>query len=141
MNREMYELLLRSFDDELSSKERKVLQEALTQSEELRAEKVRIEQLRRQLAEAGRASFKPFFAERVVNRIRGLEERVQQDFFEALSYFFKRVVVLGAVLVILMLSAQFLAPSQQPEYEINDRQTTLDDAMYHTYAASLEELL
>jgi anti-sigma factor RsiW len=98
MNERMLELLLRSFDEELSAEEGKELREALAASEALRHEKSRIEKMRKMVSESGADTFRPFFAERVMRRVTEMREArngvwTLQDW---LSRVFRRVAIVGA---------------------------------------------
>jgi anti-sigma factor RsiW len=66
----MLDLMIRSLDGELTTADRLELNEALAGSAELRDELARLVAVRRVVADSRRASFGPFFAERVMRRIR-----------------------------------------------------------------------
>jgi hypothetical protein len=97
MNDEMLELLYRSFDEELTAEQSKVLEDALAVSEDLRKEKSRIAAMRKMVAESGMDSFRPFFAERVMRRIEDLRggESSLWTLQEWLPRVFRRVAVVG----------------------------------------------
>lgn len=100
-------LLYRSFDDNLDETEQQKLAEALRNSGELREEKRQIEMQRNAILQSGSGlSFKPFFAERVMNRISGEEkkENYAEIFFEALFSLFKRVALIGAAACIAIIA-------------------------------------
>ena len=58
MKKTLLELLYRSFDTQLSAQENDKLEEALAKSEELRRERERIRNLRAEISQHGKASFK-----------------------------------------------------------------------------------
>lgn len=100
-------LLIRSFDSDLSKNERTELENALQNSLELREEKKRLETVRGMVARNSARSFKPFFAARVMQRINAATNQ-QEDFFESLSWMFRRVVLAGALTVILLFASALL---------------------------------
>lgn len=104
MNKKTLDLLYRSFDEDLEDKEQKQLAEALENSKELRREKEQIDAQRRALYESAVRTFKPFFAERVMNRILSPEKKagVQEVFYESLRIVFRRFAI-GAVIVLMAL--------------------------------------
>lgn len=105
MKNKIIDMLYRSFDAPLSDAERRELEEALRASPELRAEKTRIEVMRRGLASMASRSFEPGFSERVMARI-GVEisgETAAERFFESLSYLFRRVALAGAIVIVALV--------------------------------------
>ena len=69
MDNNLYNLLLRSFDTPLTENEQRQLENALASSEEFRAAKEEIVALRFGLQGLKGETFKPFFAERVMERL------------------------------------------------------------------------
>ncbi len=106
MNEKMLELLYRSFDDRLTEGERKELDEALAVSEELRVEKERITAMRNSISSNRAVSFGPFFADRVMNRIRGLEttDSGEEIFFESLYRMFRPLALAASVAIFTLIS-------------------------------------
>jgi hypothetical protein len=105
MDKKILKLLYRSFDDELNEKEREQLEKALKKSKELQEEREQIIAQRQALAASSEPSFKPFFAERVMNRIESLGRRNNglESFYEILLLMFRRFAVIGAALLLLLL--------------------------------------
>ena len=103
MNKKILELLYRSFDDVLKPEEQKQLEKALVESVKLQEEKVRIAQLRTTISDSAAKSFKPFFAEKVIRKIKE-QEGVQETFFESLMYVFRPVAIAAVVLLITLVS-------------------------------------
>ncbi len=105
MDKKILELLFRSFDQELNEKEQRTLREALDRFEELRMERDRILDQRRAIAESPKPSFKPHFAERVMSRIESLGERKNgfEAFYETLLMMFRRLALVGAAVLIILL--------------------------------------
>ena len=106
MDKKIVHLLYKSFDVALSDLEQKILNRALADSLELRLEKERINKIRNRAARSAAVSFKPFFAERVMQQIKSAKERIEHasDFFESLVYMFRRVALVGVLVSLLILS-------------------------------------
>jgi len=104
LDEEILELLFRSFDDDLSEKERDLLEKALKDSEELRLEGAKIKEQRQVLSESAAQSFKPYFAERVMQRIDSLSEKNGlEKFYETFKAMFRRFAIAGAVILIALI--------------------------------------
>lgn len=99
--RKNQKLLYRSFDDDLTESERRRLQQALDNSAALRAQKLRIERMRGNLASVEFQSGKPFLAERVWNRITSTE--IADPFWEFLFLNFKRSAVATAIFLFILI--------------------------------------
>ena len=109
VEKEDYNLLLRSFDEDLDTVQAGKLTEALNASRELQAERDKILAIRNLIA-SRKASFKPGFTKRVLNRIReeNLPEVISPDFNQTFFNVFKKVALTGvAAIVILLLSIYF----------------------------------
>lgn len=104
MNKKILRLLYRSFEEKLEEKEQKQVEEALRRSEELRQEKERIAAMRKAVADSAHRSFKPFFAERVMNRIMaGEKESLMISVFEPLKAVFQRLAIAAAIIIIVLM--------------------------------------
>lgn len=105
MNKKIIKLLYKSFDAPLSENEKEVLAKTLKESEGLRREKEKIIAMREKLASAPAASFKPFFAERVLNRIRGQNNSMGEraSIFDSLVAAFKPMAIAAMILLISIL--------------------------------------
>jgi hypothetical protein len=106
MNQKMLELLYRSFDAELSTEEQQQLEQALASSKQLTREKEELTRLRTIVSDEAAQSFKPFFAARVMRRIRSVPERAKNGdlFFESLITFFKPVAIAAMILLLVLFS-------------------------------------
>jgi anti-sigma factor RsiW len=106
MNKRTNDLLYRSLDSPLGDAEQAELERVLKESAALRAEKKRIEKLREVLTHSGEKKFKPFFAERVLQRLALPERRRESevDFFSSLVFLFRRVAVAAALVCLLMIA-------------------------------------
>lgn len=105
MDNKILKLLYRSFDDELNPEEKERLDRALKESEELRKGKEQILAQRQALAESSSPSFKPFFPERVMNRIESLGSKKNgfEFFYETLLLMFRRFAIVGAAILLILL--------------------------------------
>jgi len=74
MDKKIIDLLYRSFDSDLSAEEQHLLEQALRESDALKTEKEKITAIRANLALEKEQSFKPFFAERVMNKIQNVSK-------------------------------------------------------------------
>jgi hypothetical protein len=105
-NKKILKLLYRSFDDNLNEKEQKRLADALEKSPELCWEKQQIQAQRTAAANTAVQSFKPFFAQRVMEQINVLEGKTNglglQVFYESLVSVFRKVAAVGAVVSLVM---------------------------------------
>ncbi len=97
MDDNFYNLLLRSFDDRLTDSEQRRLESALRSSEELRTAKEEIVALRHRLQGIKGNTFRPFFAERVMERLHDPELSMAEYFVSV----FRDVAIGAAVLVII----------------------------------------
>ena len=103
--RKNQKLLYRSFDDDLTEKDHRQLQQALENSAALRAKKLRIERMRGNFASATPPSGKPFLADRVWNRITTTE--IADPFWEFLFLNFKRSALATAILLFVLIGFHF----------------------------------
>ena len=132
MDRKILELLYRSFDDKLNSEEQEVLNNALKDSPELQQEKERITLMRRTVSGSAEESFKPFFAERVMQRIKtqtSVKKETTEDFFNSLLWSFRRVAIAGVAAALILLAINFIeADSISVDSALSMPQLTLEDA-------------
>ena len=96
------EILLKSFDAELTPQERKLLDEALQNSASLRQEKQEIERMREMLGNQ-KPSFESGFADRVMERLE--KEPVAPPKTIEMFSVFKRVAIAGIAAIIVLLLA------------------------------------
>ncbi len=142
MKEEILELLGRSFDSSLSDVEQRQLEEALAESPELRAEKARVEALRKAVSSSVATSFDPFFADRVMQRIREeqTEGREESLIADSLIVLFRRVAAVAAVLTLSVMSYNlFSSESKSFAAAIGFPQETISDVLESPYASLLEE--
>lgn len=103
MSKKIKRWLYRSLDGSLRPRAKKRLDAALARSPELRTERQRILSQRRDISGMAASSFEPLFAERVMSRIRTMNQNTD-PFYEALRSVFRKFAVAGTILVILLLS-------------------------------------
>ncbi len=144
--KKMQELLVRSFDQVLSAKEQQELDQALEQSKELRQEKEQLESMRNLFSAGAEESFRPMFAERVMNRIT--TESAQQpasemEFFDSLLHIFRKVAIAGAIAIVVLASAQLIVnnPSTTTTATQNVSEMSLDDVLVSAFISSMEDML
>ena len=141
MDEKLTELLYRSFDGKLNPEELKTLEKGLSESKELRAEKQKIISLRQNIAGQKKNTFKPFFADRVMRKIR-LSEQKQEDerFFEFLFLIFRPIAIAAAVLIIVIAGYNISTSGEiSIESALAIPDVTLDDMYDSSYALLLEE--
>ena len=141
MDEKLVELLYRSFDTKLHPEELKILEKGLSESKELRAEKRKIIFLRQHIARQKNATFKPFFADRVMNSIDSMADlNEQEQLFESLYTFFRPLAIAAAVLIIIIAGYNI---SSSGEISIESAfaipSVTLDDVYDSSYALLVEE--
>ena len=103
MNEEMQNLLIRSFDENLSEVERTSLDKALAGSPELREEKKQFSEMRQMIGETAERKFKPFFSARVMRRIEESQAE-QEDFFGSLVWAFRVFAMVGTAAIVLFFA-------------------------------------
>lgn len=103
MNEQMLNLLIRSFDENLSEVERTSLDKALAGSPELREEKKQLSQMRQMIGETAERKFKPFFSGRVMWRIEESQTE-QEDFFGSLVWAFRVFAMVGTAAIVLFFA-------------------------------------
>lgn len=106
------DLLYRSFDGTLNTKEQTNLDYALENSTALRNEKQQIETQRKIISQCTEEhSFNPFFAQQVMNRITALtgNQNYGEIFADSLLFLFKRLALVTITLCIIMISYNILS--------------------------------
>jgi anti-sigma factor RsiW len=132
MDRKILKLLYRSFDDELTEKERARLEKAVKESDDLRKEKDRILAQREALAESAAPSFRSLFPERVMRRIESLDQKKNgfESFYETLLVVFRRFAIVGAAILLLLLI-----------YNLQSGDILSSDEIYYASDLTFEEIL
>ncbi|HDQ44034.1 MAG TPA: hypothetical protein ENN17_00870 [bacterium] len=105
MDASVHDLLLRSFDEELTAEEKIELDEVLANSAAWRLEEKRIRFIREKISAETSRSFSPVFPERVMRRIRDARKASTENFFaDSLVVAFRSVAVTAAVIIVVLLS-------------------------------------
>lgn len=101
-HKKVLKLLYRSFDTDLSEREQQRLDEALEQSKDLREERELIVSRRQIVADSAVKSFRPYFADRVMSQIAAMGDKkdTQESFYDALLFVFRRLAVVGTLVMI-----------------------------------------
>lgn len=96
------ELLMRYLDGTTSESEQVELQNLLAENTLLQKAQKDFTQIRSMLSEHEKPSFGPFFAERVLNRIRTMQNEVEYQLFS----FFKKyqLIALGIIVGLLVMN-------------------------------------
>ncbi len=126
MDKTMYDLLLRSFDGSLNKSEQSLLDKSLVLSEELEVTKQEIAQLRKAYVLTRDSSFKPFFAERVLQRLT----EIQKFYTDWLVVVFRRVAITGVILAALLAC-----------YNVSNRQSVNIESVLGLPQPTLENVL
>jgi hypothetical protein len=126
MDNSLYNLLLRSFDAPLAEAERRQLDSALEASEDFRAARQQIINLRAGLQATGHQSFNPFFAERVLEHLRTPQQSIA-DYF--MSVF--RGIAIGAAVLVIICSAYNISRANEFTLEsaLGIHQPTLEQVL------------
>ena len=132
MDKKILRLLYRSFDDELSESETGKLEQALAESEELRREREQILAQRQALAESSAPSFKPLFAERVMDRIETLGHKKNgfESFYETLLLVFRRFAIIGVAILLLLVI-----------YNLRTGDALTTDEIFYASDVAIEEII
>ena len=105
MNKNLLDLLYRSFEEELKLEDRDRLNKALKMSDDLRKEKKQLEKLRKTVSTLGTESFKPFFEERVMQRLDRLNNNsfILEKSVDDLIVLFKPLgLAISAVILVIL---------------------------------------
>ena len=132
MDKKILRLLYRSFDDELSESEAGKLEQALAESKELRREREQILAQRQALAESSAPSFKPLFAERVMDRIETLGHKKNgfESFYETLLLVFRRFAIIGVAILLLLVI-----------YNLRTGDALTTDEIFYASDVAIEEII
>jgi hypothetical protein len=141
MDKKLKDLLYRSLDSKLNSDEKQTLEQALSQSEELRQEKEMITSLREDIGRSKATSFNARFADRVMNEINLLNQVSENDqFFESLFVFFRPIAIAAIVLIIAIAGYNINSTGRfSLEGALGIPEVTVDDVYVPTLAMVLEE--
>jgi len=96
--KDLKKLLLRSYDEELSSTEKEALEKGLAESQDLRNEKTTIESIRKMFGSVS-PEFEAGFSERVMQKVETIESKNSLPIYSI----FKRVALSGAAAIVALL--------------------------------------
>ena len=104
-HKKVLKLLYKSFDTDLSKKKNLRLEKALDESKDLKDEKELILSRRQAVTDSAEKAFRPYFADRVMTQIAALGDKkdTQESFYDALMFGFKRLAVVGGLVMIVLL--------------------------------------
>ncbi len=125
-NEDHQELFLRSLDSHLQENENILLQNAYLTDTLLSKNSKEFIQIRELLAHQKGQSFGPFFAERVINQIRVLQEEIEYQVF---SFFKKYQLVVVGLVVALLISNIMLADTLTIKSIIGLEENSLTDTV------------
>lgn len=132
-NKKIRKLLYRSFDSGLKENEKELLEKAMENSEQFREEKEKIIRLRQAVADSTVKSFKPFFAERVMNRIISAENKKEdslEGFYRSLKPVFRRLAIVGSVIMLVLIL-----------YNLKIGDALSSEEAFYASEATIEEIL
>jgi len=110
MDENILELLYRSFDSDLNPDERKNLDDALKKSEELRLQKKEIEKIRTSLNQSEPQNFGYMFADKIMQKINGTEERSEEKrFFDSITSVFRPLAIAATVFLVFLVSYNLIS--------------------------------
>lgn len=141
MDKRLRDLLYRSFDSKLFPEEKKLLEQALSQSKQLKQEKEMISSLRKDIKRSKITSFQPYFADRVMENIRSSKQIDESEqFFESLFVFFRPIAITAAVLIIIIAGYNITTTGYfSIEGALGIPEVTVDDVYDPTLALVTEE--
>lgn len=104
-DKKLEKLLYKSFDGILTIKEAELLKEELRKSPELEETYNQIKKIRSAVGEASEESFKPFFEERLINKIFNTEKKENPlvNWTDSFSKSFRQVAYTAVVILTLLV--------------------------------------
>ncbi len=131
MDQALYNLLVASFDRDLSDEEQAALNQGLETSEELRKEQVVLQQMR-EITAAHSPEFAPFFSGRVMHKIEALHQPTKEPVLAKwLTKMFPKVALSGvAVILLVLVSTYFVEGSFSLDTLLGISEVAAEDADY-----------
>ena len=110
INQEMYDLLIRSMNEQLTAEEDKQLQQALKGSSELREEKIKLNKVGK-LISSRNYSFSDGFHNRVMQAVSDEKKGkvISMDFTRSFTSMFNRVAVAGVAAIALLVISLYIS--------------------------------
>jgi hypothetical protein len=130
--KKLEELLYKSFDGILTIQEAELLKEELRKSPELEETYKRIKTIRNAVGEAAEDSFKPFFEERLLNKIfyPATKENVNLNWMDSFNKSFRQVAYAAVVVLTLLII-----------YNVNNGNISSLENLLGTYRTPIEYAL
>ena len=128
IKKEVHNLLIRSFDEELSPDEKERLEVFLSESSELRKEKRELLEMRK-IISATQYSFGPGFHSKVMDKIAEEKEPLilRPEFNKSLFTVFKRVALTGVAAIIILFLSIYLSDDSFSFRSLTGGDTYSDD--------------
>ena len=106
----MYDLLIRSMNDQLTTEEDKQLQQALKGSSELREEKIKLNKVGKLLSSRN-YSFSEGFRSRVMQAVSNEKKGkvISIDFTRSFASMFNRIAVAGVAVIVLLVISLYIS--------------------------------
>ena len=110
INQEMYDLLIRSMDGQLTAEEERQLQQALKGSSELREEKIKLSKVGKLLSSRNH-SFSDGFHNRVMQAVSDEKKGkvMSIDFTRSFTSMFNRIAVAGVAVIVLLVISLYIS--------------------------------
>ena len=110
INQEMYDLLIRSMNNQLTAEEDKQLQQALKGSSELREEKIKLSKIGKLLSSRN-YSFSDGFHNRVMQAVSDEKKGkvISMDFTRSFTSMFNRIAVAGVAAILLLVISLYIS--------------------------------
>ncbi|MCK4630206.1 MAG: hypothetical protein KAT40_02115 [Bacteroidales bacterium] len=110
INQEMFDLLIRSMNDQLTADEDKQLQQALKESSELREEKIKLNKVGKLLSSRN-YSFSDGFRNRVMQAVSDEKKGkvISIDFTRTFTSMFNRIAVAGVAAIVLLVISLYIS--------------------------------
>ena len=110
INQEMYDLLIRSMNDQLTVEEDKQLLQALKESSELREEKIKLNKIGK-LVSSRNHNFSAGFHNRVMQAVSDEKKGkvISMDFTRSFTTMFNRIAVAGVAVIVLLVISLYIS--------------------------------
>lgn len=104
-DKKLEKLLYKSFDGILTIKEAELLKEELRKSKELEETYNQIKKIRKAVNDVSEESFKPFFEERLLNKMFNIEKKESplSNWVDSLNKSFRQVAYTAAIILALLV--------------------------------------
>ena len=141
MDEKILKLLYRSFDTSLTPEEQTILDQAMEQSEELRQEMEKIILIRKKVEASSMNTFKPFFVDRVMQRIERIKNRNYYNLLDESLFRIFKPVMIAAILLILIITSYNITSTKQLSLEgiLAVPDVTLEQAFDPSLSYNMEE--